>query len=199
MYPYLHSLSRHDALPICFRYDSLYGRVDVNVNGGWANFRAIDCDFGDCARNVVSLVDGHGWYFTRGSVWNEGRYWSSSHGFKSLYLFDIEPAGAETVTHVYCDGVHFLAGSPVSGSHQFINGSPGTADGYNHTFVTNCRFGRYGTGGIATATIRTRGDVSVSVTKGLHVAHRSFEDCLIAKTGASNWIDCPLPDRKRVV
>src|SRR3546814_3037583 len=96
-----------------FRYDSLYGRVDVNVNGGWANFRAIDCDFGDCARNVVSLVDGHGWYFTRGSVWNEGRYWSSSHGFKSLYLFDIEPTGAETVTHVYCDGVHFLAGSPV--------------------------------------------------------------------------------------
>src|SRR3546814_8037791 len=51
-----------------FRYDSLYGRVDVNVNGGWANFRAIDCDFGDCARNVVSLVDGHGWYFTRGST-----------------------------------------------------------------------------------------------------------------------------------
>src|SRR3546814_13369527 len=40
-----------------FRYDSLYGRVDVNVNGGWANFRAIDCDFGDCWRNVVSLVE----------------------------------------------------------------------------------------------------------------------------------------------
>src|SRR3546814_14483138 len=30
-----------------FRYDSLYGRVDVNVNGGWATFRAIGCDFGD--------------------------------------------------------------------------------------------------------------------------------------------------------
>src|SRR3546814_7112302 len=47
---------------------------------------------------------------------------------------------------------------------------------------------------IATATIRTRGDVSVSVTKGLHVANSSFEDRLIANTGASNLIDCHFTD-----
>ncbi len=182
-----------------FRYDSLYGRVALGVNNGQAEFTSIDCDYGDTARNSVSLVDGHNWRFRGGSVWNEGIYYSSASDTHSLYLFDIEPENDEetlpedfsSVSRVYCDGVDFLAGSPVAGSAQFITGDPFTADGYSYVYISNCHFGSYGESGASPANIRTRGDVDgVAVTKGVYVSDTTFEDFMVANAATNDLQDC---------
>jgi len=175
-----------------FRYDSLYGRVEADVNGGDASFNAIDCDFGDCARNVVSIVAGHNYRFDGECVaWNEGVYTSSSHGYHSLYLFDIEPAGGAIAYGIYCTGMKFLAGSPVAGSHQFITGDPFTTDGYSRVYLDKCYFGSYKDNGASPANIRTRGDVDgVAITKGLYVTDTYFEERMIANSATNDLQDC---------
>lgn len=161
-----------------FRYDCLYGNVD-----GQAGFRSIDCDWGDTARNSVSLVGGFDWRFVGGSIWNKGQY-LAAEGYQPLYLFDIEPTPGNPCAGVYFSGVRFLSGSLASGANQLIIGGPQTTDGFSHVTLNGCEFDNLdGAGNIAT--IRVNSDITSGPIQGVVIRNSRFAQRLFANPDAA--------------
>lgn len=156
------------------RYDGLYVRT-----AGDADLVFEGCEFGPSSRNSVSIVDGNKMVFRDCLVRSSNEYKSSAGNH--LYLFDIEPAGADTCKDFYFENCTFLGGA--NGSNLVIMGSNLPDDTYFNCTFDGCYFRKVEgfTGGSMVA-IRPRFEC-----RGLTVRNSVFHDRVLVQAGSASY------------
>lgn len=146
---------------IAARFDGIYCVIASDD----ADFECTDFELGDTCRLPLAIVNGEGYLFKRGYVWNSETYISAA-GDKNYALADCEPNAGQKYRYVTFEDIVWSSTSTVSGANTIILVSPANGDAsitdVRVTFIRN-RF-------LNGATIRPH-------TGGAVISHITLVDC----------------------